>query len=85
MAVANLSGNIVSVLQAGCFVGALAAYPLTDAYGRRYCLMGAALLTLVGVVMQAAASGHLEPMYIGRFVSGKGFESQGVHSLHVLI
>ncbi|XXH06142.1 hypothetical protein Hte_012588 [Hypoxylon texense] len=72
VATANLQGNIVSVLQAGCFVGALAAYPLTDAFGRKYCLMGAALFTLCGVAMQAAASGHLEPMYIGRFISGLG-------------
>lgn len=71
MATANLQGNIVSVLQAGCFVGALVAYPLTDIYGRRPCLMGGALFTLAGVAMQAAASGHLEPMYIGRFISGK--------------
>ncbi|KAI0169981.1 general substrate transporter [Hypoxylon sp. FL1284] len=72
VATANLQGNIVSVLQAGCFVGALVAYPLTDAFGRKYCLMGAALFTLSGVAMQSAASGHLEPMYIGRFVSGLG-------------
>ncbi|OTB01330.1 hypothetical protein M426DRAFT_221540 [Hypoxylon sp. CI-4A] len=78
VATANLQGNIVSVLQAGCFVGALAAYPLTDAYGRRPCLMAAACLTLVGVAMQAAASGHLEPMYIGRFISGLGVGTSSV-------
>ncbi|KAK7936098.1 MFS quinate transporter [Apiospora marii] len=69
---ANLKGNIVSVLQAGCFAGALAAFYLADRIGRRWSLIGSALFTLSGVVMQAAASGHLEPMYIGRFISGLG-------------
>ncbi|ORY55931.1 general substrate transporter [Pseudomassariella vexata] len=72
VATANLQGNIVSVLQAGCFVGALAAFVLTDKFGRKWCLVGAAVLTLVGVIMQAAGSGHLEPMYIGRFIAGLG-------------
>lgn len=70
IAKANLEGNIVSVLQAGCFVGALAAFWLCDALGRKWSLVGSAAFTLMGVVMQAAASGHLEPMYIGRFISG---------------
>ncbi|KAI0137686.1 general substrate transporter [Hypoxylon sp. NC0597] len=78
VATANLQGNIVSVLQAGCFVGSLAAYPLTDAFGRKPCLMAAALFTLAGVAMQAAASGHLEPMYIGRFISGLGVGGSSV-------
>ncbi|KAI0474160.1 general substrate transporter [Xylariaceae sp. FL0804] len=72
VASANLQGNIVSVLQAGCFVGALAAYPMTDAWGRRRCLVGAAMFTLSGVIMQAAASGYLQPLYIGRFIAGLG-------------
>lgn len=71
VATANLQGNIVSVLQAGCFVGALAAFWLADAIGRRWSMIGSAAMTLFGVIMQAAASGHLEPMYIGRFIAGK--------------
>ncbi|KAI1497017.1 general substrate transporter [Biscogniauxia marginata] len=78
VASANLQGNIVSVLQAGCFVGALAAYPMTDAWGRKWCLVGAAVFTLAGVIMQASASGHLEPMYIGRFISGLGVGTSSV-------
>lgn len=69
---ANLSANIVSTLQAGCFAGALAASPLTDRFGRKWCLIAASWLILAGVAMQAASSGHLPPMYIGRFVSGLG-------------
>lgn len=63
---ANLSANIVSTLQAGCFFGALIASPAADRWGRRYALLGAAALGILGVVMQTAASGHLEAMYIGR-------------------
>lgn len=63
---ANLSANIVSTLQAGCFFGALIASPAADRWGRRYALLGAAVLGILGVIMQVAASGHLEAMYIGR-------------------
>jgi MFS family permease len=77
---ANLQSNIVSVLQAGCFVGALAGFPLPDIMGRKWCLVGAAVFTMAGVVMQAAASGHLEAMYIGRFISGKIDRSLTVYS-----
>ena len=62
----------MSVLQAGCFFGAIAACPLTDVFGRKWCLVGAALLTLVGVALQAAASGHIGAIYAGRAVAGLG-------------
>ncbi|KAH7034626.1 MFS sugar transporter-like protein, partial [Microdochium trichocladiopsis] len=72
VAIANLTGNIVSTLQGGCFFGALAAFIITDAIGRKWTLVGAALFTLVGVVMQAAASGHIELIYVGRLIAGLG-------------
>ncbi|KAI1756831.1 MFS sugar transporter-like protein [Xylaria castorea] len=78
IASANLQANIVSVLQAGCFVGALAAYPLADILGRKWCLVYASMFTLAGVILQAAASGHLEPLYIGRFVAGLGVGASSV-------
>lgn len=69
---ANLAANIVSTLQAGCFLGALIASPLTDRFGRKWCLIGISIVIMLGVVMQAAASGHLGPMYAGRFLAGVG-------------
>ncbi|GAP85480.1 putative quinate permease [Rosellinia necatrix] len=75
---ANLQANIVSVLQAGCFAGALAAYPLADLWGRKWCLIYASIFTLAGVILQAAASGHLEPLYIGRFIAGLGVGAASV-------
>ncbi|RJE23707.1 MFS quinate transporter [Aspergillus sclerotialis] len=69
---ANLSANIVSTLQAGCFFGALFASPVADAWGRKTALMLASVFAIIGVIMQAAASGHLEAMYIGRVITGLG-------------
>lgn len=66
VAAANLSANIVSTLQAGCFFGALFASPIAEKYGRRLALIGAAVVAILGIVMQTAASGHIEVMYIGR-------------------
>src|SRR3954447_23727528 len=39
---ANLSANIVSALQAGCFLGAILAWPLANTIGRRRTLITAA-------------------------------------------
>ncbi|OGM41810.1 sugar transporter [Aspergillus bombycis] len=69
---ANLSANIVSTLQAGCFFGALIASPVADKWGRKIGLIAASLIAIVGVIMQVAASGHLEAMYIGRLINGFG-------------
>ncbi|KAK3393912.1 general substrate transporter [Podospora didyma] len=72
VASANLSANIVSTLQAGCFLGALIASPLTDRFGRKWCLIGVSMVILIGVIMQSAANGNLGPMYAGRFIAGMG-------------
>lgn len=66
--------NIVSTLQAGCFLACFFTSWLTEKYGRRLCLIGTGLLTTLGVVFQAAsaAQGTLAVMYIGRFIAGLG-------------
>jgi len=69
---ANLQANIVSTMQAGCFFGALAAYYFADRYGRRSSLFGSAMIAIIGVILQSAASGSLSCLYVGRFVSGLG-------------
>lgn len=65
-ATANLSANIVSVHQAGCFAGALVAWPVADRIGRRIALLIASGIAIVGITMQAASAGNLAVMYIGR-------------------
>lgn len=69
---ANLAANIVSTLQAGCFLGALLASPLTDRFGRKWCLIGVSLVIILGVILQSVALGHLALMYVGRFIAGIG-------------
>lgn len=63
---ASLSPNIVSVLQAGAFLGALVAMWLANRVGRRWSLIIASILIFIGVAMQAGASGTMAVMYIGR-------------------
>jgi MFS family permease len=69
---ADLSANIASTLQAGCFVGCFLASWIADKYGRRTSLIFNGMVTTVGCVLQAASMGSLAVMYIGRFVAGIG-------------
>ncbi|KAK7757220.1 hypothetical protein SLS62_000769 [Diatrype stigma] len=63
---------LVSTLQAGCFIASLVACPFADKYGRRWSLIGAALLASLGIALQASQSGSLSVMYAGRLVAGFG-------------
>ena len=62
------SSEIVSILSAGTFFGALLAAPLADHAGRRKSLMMAVIVFSFGVAMQTAA------MEIPLFVSGRYVE-----------
>lgn len=48
--VADVSSNVVSVLQAGAFFGALGSAPISARIGRRWALMGFAVIFAVGAV-----------------------------------
>ncbi|KAE8372206.1 general substrate transporter [Aspergillus bertholletiae] len=69
-ALANLESNIVSVIQAGSFLGALVSTYVANAIGRRLSLILSALILFVGVAMQAGASGIIGVLYAGRFIGG---------------
>jgi MFS family permease len=69
---ADLQANIVTTLQCGCFVGALCTGVIADRIGRRYNLILAAILAIIGTIMQAAASGHIAAIFVGRFIAGLG-------------
>jgi sugar porter (SP) family MFS transporter len=67
----NQSSEIVSLLSAGTFFGALAAAPSADFFGRRYGLMFSTLVFTFGVILQTAAVDI--PLFVaGRFFAGFG-------------
>ncbi|KAI6122215.1 general substrate transporter [Pisolithus croceorrhizus] len=75
---ASLSGNIVSVLQAGGFVGAIAASWLASRYGRKPSLLASAVIFLIGSAIQSIVglgstpSTGLKLLYFSRFLGGVG-------------
>jgi SP family sugar:H+ symporter-like MFS transporter len=74
-AFSNLSGNIVSVLQAGCFFGAMSSFYISDKFGRRTALIVGDIVFLVGSVLQTCSginTTSLTLLYIGRAVGGFG-------------
>lgn len=71
----NLQGNIVSVLQGGCFFGAASSFYISDTFGRKKSLIVADSIFLIGSLIQtlcALGNTSLTPLYIGRFVGGFG-------------
>lgn len=72
---ANLQGNIVSVLQAGCFFGALASFYVNDTFGRKWALVIADIIFIIGSLIQtlcALGTKDLTQLYIGRVIGGFG-------------
>lgn len=71
----NLQGNIVSVLQAGCFFGALSSFFVSDKFGRRSALIIADAIFLLGSILQTCSglqTRSLALLYVGRVVGGFG-------------
>ena len=66
----NFAANIVSLLQAGCFFGALAAAPVSDKFGRKIILALSGLLFCIGSAMQTASSGNRVLMFVCRVIGG---------------
>jgi sugar porter (SP) family MFS transporter len=70
---ANVSSNIVALLNAGAFFGAVAPALFTKWVGRRHMMGIAAFLMIVGGVLQTAAQPPaLAMIYGGRIISGFG-------------
>lgn len=71
---ADQEQNIVSTLQAGCFLACFFTGWAADKFGRRLSLIVSGILTVIGVVFQASSAAHgtLAVMYVGRFVAGLG-------------
>lgn len=69
---AQVSSNVVSLLTAGAFFGAIFAAFINDRLGRRYSLMIFALVFLVGAAMQVGAHHEVGLIYAGRVIAGLG-------------
>lgn len=69
---ASQSSEIVSLLSAGTFFGALTASPACDFFGRRIGLLLSVVVFTLGVILQTAATA------IGMFVAGRFFAGYGV-------
>ncbi|OKL62525.1 hypothetical protein UA08_02415 [Talaromyces atroroseus] len=65
----NLQGGITASMSAGSFAGAIAAGPISDRLGRRYALMIASLIWVVGAAIQCSTH-SVGQLIAGRVVSG---------------
>ncbi|KAE9403872.1 general substrate transporter [Gymnopus androsaceus JB14] len=70
----DVSSNVVSVLQAGAFFGALISAPVSAKFGRKWPLIGFTLIFAVGAILTTIPSGNdgLSEIYAGRVISGFG-------------
>ncbi|SAM00271.1 hypothetical protein [Absidia glauca] len=66
---ALLQGGINAALSAGCFVGALCAGWPADRFSRKYTLIGASALFIIGSLLQSAANG-VPMLCAGRVING---------------
>ncbi|KAG6369680.1 general substrate transporter [Boletus reticuloceps] len=75
---ANLNGNIVSVLTAGCFFGALSTGYISGRFGRKKPLIASGLIYLIGSIIQTVSGigssqvVALRVLYFSRFLGGFG-------------
>ncbi|KAG6852503.1 hypothetical protein C0991_011461 [Blastosporella zonata] len=70
-----VSSNVVSVLQAGAFFGALTSAPLSSKFGRKWTLVAFTAIFSLGAILTTVAKdkhGGLGLIYSGRVVSGFG-------------
>lgn len=73
-AIANLEGNITSMVQLGSILGALIGFYLTDKLGRLRATIELSVLWVLGIAifMASAPTGNLSMVYAGRFIAGIG-------------
>lgn len=69
---AHVSANVVSLLTAGAFFGAIIASYLNDRFGRKNSLILYAVVFLIGAAIQTGAHHAIGLIYGGRVVAGFG-------------
>lgn len=81
---ASVSSNVVSLLTAGAFFGAIIGAIVNDMLGRRSTLFLFATVFMVGAAIQTGASHDIAYIYAGRVVAGLGIGGlSGVMSVYV--
>ncbi|KIM63125.1 hypothetical protein SCLCIDRAFT_118245 [Scleroderma citrinum Foug A] len=70
----QVSSNVVSVLQAGAFFGALGSAPISNWLGRRWTLVILVVIFSIGALLATIAGGSrgISYIYVGRVISGVG-------------
>ncbi|KAJ5666792.1 Low-affinity glucose transporter HXT1 [Penicillium macrosclerotiorum] len=66
------NGLIVGLLSIGTMIGALVAAPIADRIGRKFSISFWALLHIVGIIVQIAATDKWYQVAMGRWVAGLG-------------
>ncbi|KAK9458466.1 general substrate transporter [Lipomyces oligophaga] len=66
---ASLQGWVVSIMTLGAMIGAFINGPVSDKFSRRWSILYANLVYLVGSVLQFAAV-HVAMLFLGRFIFG---------------
>ncbi|OAX41463.1 general substrate transporter [Rhizopogon vinicolor AM-OR11-026] len=75
---ANFNGNIVSIMQAGCFFGVMCTSLVSSRFGRKRCLIASGIIYLIGSLIQAIVGMGssqvvaLRIFYFSRFFAGIG-------------
>ncbi|KAI7857479.1 general substrate transporter [Circinella umbellata] len=69
--IAQVKGDVVALLQAGCCVGALLINFFADPFGRKLAIILSSIIFIVGGILQAVAQ-NLPTMLAGRFIAGLG-------------
>ncbi|KAJ3922930.1 general substrate transporter [Lentinula edodes] len=75
---ADFNGNIVSILQGGCFFGALSMGYFSGKFGRKPCLIASGVIYIIGSTIQSiaglgsSAATGLSVLYFSRFLGGIG-------------
>ncbi|KAM0719969.1 hypothetical protein Q7P37_004104 [Cladosporium fusiforme] len=71
-ALADVKGNVSSMVQLGSIPGALLAFFACDRYGRVWATRQLCIVWLIGIAIFMGNSGYMELVYFGRFLAGIG-------------
>ncbi|CCM00812.1 uncharacterized protein FIBRA_02854 [Fibroporia radiculosa] len=75
---ANFNGNIVSIMQGGCFFGVLGTSWISSRFGRKWSLIASGIIYIIGSLLQAIVGlgsnqvVALRVLYFSRFFAGLG-------------